>query len=160
MSKIKINRSNLVSITICLKSDRRSIRNDGIDLPSVISPALSLLSVSKRFGATQALDDVDLAIGRGEVVALMGANGAEKSSLAIAAGDDDAAAVGPGDPAAISYFAAGCGGRRDRRPPVDSSRSHVSRFPAPRRAAPADRWLDVGGERQIVAIARALMPDP
>jgi simple sugar transport system ATP-binding protein len=43
--------------------------------------------VSKRFGATQALEDVDLALGRGEVVALMGANGAGKSTLAkIAAG--------------------------------------------------------------------------
>ena len=58
-----------------------------LDLLSAVAPALSLLSVSKRFDATQALEDVDLAVGRGEVVALMGANGPGKSTLAkIAAG--------------------------------------------------------------------------
>jgi simple sugar transport system ATP-binding protein len=58
-----------------------------LDLLSAAAPALSLLSVSKRFGATQALEDVNLDVGRGKVVALMGANGAGKSTLAkIAAG--------------------------------------------------------------------------
>jgi len=51
-------------------------------LSPVGTPALSLISLSKRFGATQALEDVDLEVRRGEVVALMGANGAGKTTLA------------------------------------------------------------------------------
>jgi ABC-type sugar transport system ATPase subunit len=38
-------------------------------------------SIVKRFGATTALDGADFEIGRGEVVGLVGANGAGKSSL-------------------------------------------------------------------------------
>ena len=48
---------------------------------------LRLTNISKAYGAERVLDQVDLSIGRGEVVALMGANGAGKSTLAkIAAG--------------------------------------------------------------------------
>ncbi|HHT8831798.1 sugar ABC transporter ATP-binding protein [Burkholderia cenocepacia] len=48
---------------------------------SVSLPVLSATGVAKRFDATVALAALDLSIGAGEVVALMGANGAGKSTF-------------------------------------------------------------------------------
>ncbi|MCS7062360.1 MAG: ATP-binding cassette domain-containing protein, partial [Anaerolineae bacterium] len=42
---------------------------------------LEMHGISKRFGATQALKDVDFSVNRGEVVGLLGENGAGKSTL-------------------------------------------------------------------------------
>jgi ribose transport system ATP-binding protein len=48
--------------------------------PSAL-PVLRMTGVSKSFGATRALDDVTFALGRGEVHALIGENGAGKSTM-------------------------------------------------------------------------------
>ncbi|HEV7276355.1 MAG TPA: ATP-binding cassette domain-containing protein [Devosiaceae bacterium] len=44
-------------------------------------PLLELRNIHKRFGAIHALEGVDLSLGRGEVVGLMGDNGAGKSTM-------------------------------------------------------------------------------
>jgi D-xylose transport system ATP-binding protein len=61
-------------------------------------PVLALRGISKRFGAVQALTDVNFHVAPGEVVALVGDNGAGKSTLIkVIAG------VGPADEGVIEW---------------------------------------------------------
>ncbi len=47
----------------------------------MISPTLELKNISKRFGSTTVLDDLNLRLERGKILALLGDNGAGKSTL-------------------------------------------------------------------------------
>ena len=52
------------------------MRGDPVNGPATARPVLRVEALSKRFGGTQAVDDVSLDLHAGEILALLGENGA------------------------------------------------------------------------------------
>ncbi|GHJ37967.1 ABC transporter ATP-binding protein [Streptomyces sp. TS71-3] len=146
------------------------------------APAVSFTGAVKTFGAIRAVDGIDLEIGRGETVALLGRNGAGKStaiSLLLGLNDPDTGTVllfGDRPERAVQSGLVGAmlqDGRPVRRVTVRELLTFVGRqYPAPMPVAEAlglagitelaGRRVDrlSGGQTQRVRFAVALVGDP
>jgi osmoprotectant transport system ATP-binding protein len=153
-------------------------------------PALEAVGVSHRFGSTQALDGVDLAVASGECVALVGESGSGKTTLlrcfnALVRPDRGQVRLNGGDVSAVApeILRRGIGY-------VPQDGGLLPHWPVLRNAALVPRLLGLddaeararealgrvgldptrfgsrwprelsGGQRQRVALARALAADP
>jgi branched-chain amino acid transport system ATP-binding protein len=152
-----------------------------------VNAALELRALSAYYGDAQVLFDVDLAIGAGEVVALVGRNGAGKTSLLRAAMGLGARTVGRvllggDDVTALPAYRRARRGLgyvpEDRRIFTDLSVAENLRFVArpagggfaeadllalfPNLATMLDRPASAmsGGEQQMLAVARTLAANP
>ena len=150
---------------------------------------LAIRSLSLRYGAASALDRVDIEVGAGEAVALIGANGAGKSSLLKAvmglvkpmAGeivfDGRALASMPASARARRGIGYAPEGRRifpamsvrdnlavacrdGPRARAERIESVYALFPQLEEKDRAPGWQLSGGQQQMLAIGRALMGAP
>jgi ABC-2 type transport system ATP-binding protein len=61
--------------------DTAELRSYGDRMDLIDDPAVQITGLTKRYGDRVAVDGVDLAVGRGEVFGLLGANGAGKTTM-------------------------------------------------------------------------------
>lgn len=153
-------------------------------------PILSVKNLSVNYGAIQALKGIDLDVYTGEIVAVIGANGAGKSTMMSAIMGDVPRAGGEilldGEPLPVKSFqvvTAGVSlspeGRKVFAPLTVYENLQMGAFPLKNRSQVAEQLKNVyelfprleerreqyagtlsGGEQQMLAIGRALMAMP
>jgi len=163
-----------------LRSPRPPARKTAPPAGGPTGPAVTLAGVAKRFGALAVLDGVDLTVASGEIVALVGENGAGKTTVVrciAGALTPDAGTIrlaGGGGVAVVWQDLALCDnldvianlflGREDRLLPEEVMEATGRRLLDDLGIDLGDvrRPVDTlsGGERQLLAIARAMLARP